>query len=69
MPPLTGDTVGSGQQLLIDDDTAAGTGAEYRAKDRVCAGSCTMVGFRQRETIRVIFETDFVAELGFYVCF
>ena len=69
MPPLTGDTVGSGQQLLIDDDTAARTGSEYRAKDRVCAGSCTMVGLRQRETIRVIFETDFVAELGFYVCF
>ena len=69
MPPFAGDTVGSGQQLLIDDDTTAGTGAEYRAKDRMCAGSCTMMGFRQRETIRVIFETDVIAELAFYVCF
>ena len=33
------------------------------------AGSRTMMRFRQREAIRVIFETDVIAELSFYVCF
>ena len=27
-----------------------------------------MMRFRQREAIRVIFETDVLAELAFYVC-
>ena len=69
MPPFAGDTVRSRQELLIDDDTTAGTRAEYYAKDRLRAGSRTMMRFRQREAIRVIFETDVIAELGFYVCF
>ena len=69
MPPFAGDSVWSRQELLIDDDTTAGTRAEYCAKDRMCAGSCTMMRFRQREAIRVIFETDVIAELAFYICF
>src|SRR5471032_3123283 len=56
--PLSRNRIRAGQQTSIDDDAAAGAGADDHAEDDVRACSRAVGGFRKGEAVRVVRETD-----------
>ena len=64
MAPFTGNGVGAGQNLSIDDNPTANTGAENYPKDNGCALSGTVDRLRKRETVGIIGKANLALQQG-----
>src|SRR5262249_23923543 len=62
VPPFAGNAVGTAQRATIDDDPAAGAGAEHDAEHRPVAAAGAVAGLRKREAGRIVLEAQFAPE-------
>ena len=60
--PLAGDRVRARHEPLVDDDAAAGSGADDHAEHRRRTGRCAVGGLREREAIGVVRDPHRPAE-------
>ena len=56
--PFAADAVQTGHHLAVHDNTAAAAGAQDNSEYNLLAGGRAIGRFRQRETIRVVLDTD-----------
>jgi hypothetical protein len=69
MPPFTGDGIGAGQYLAVDDDAAAHTRAENHAEHHRCTRTRAIGRFGQREAVGIVGDAHFALQQCFQIAF
>ena len=67
MAPFTGDGVGAGQHLLVDDDAATHTGAENDPENDFGTTATAIDRFGERKTVGIVGQPDLPLEQGLQV--